>query len=257
MSTEKITSYQNEAKFGFAEIVEYLKKLPQNSCVLEIGCGSGFLLNKLKNKFPSLRFIGVEPSNVYFNYSSIQNFKNSFKIIKNNYENIKFDEKFDFIFSVNVLEHTKNEKLILKKIYHDLKKNAESVILCPNYSFPFESHFHIPIIINKKISYFLFKKYITNQEQVRGYKGLWDSINFVRHKSLKNNAIQVGFEVSSDFNITSRMVERLFSDPAFRKRNRIFLLINKFVRLVYIMKILKLKVFKYKLPYMKLILKKF
>ena len=69
-----------------------------------------------------------------------------------------YQKKYDIIYSVNVFEHLSNWKLYLKKTNEWLNPEGLNIILCPNYSFPYESHFKIPIIINKKLTYSIFKK---------------------------------------------------------------------------------------------------
>jgi len=58
-------------------------------------------------------------------------------------ENFTTDTKFDFIFSMNVLEHTDDIKQHIISCMN-LLKNEDSLLLiqCPNYTFPFEPHFY-------------------------------------------------------------------------------------------------------------------
>ena len=35
---------------------------------------------------------------------------------------------------------------------NSLAENGRLIILCPNYGFPYESHFHLPIIVNKSLT---------------------------------------------------------------------------------------------------------
>ena len=76
--------------------------------------------------------------------------KNKLNVFTTTLENFKTDEKYDFIFSMNVLEHTKDINLHIKSCLKLLKdENSILFIQCPNYSFPFEAHFHeffIPFI---------------------------------------------------------------------------------------------------------------
>ena len=61
-----------------------------------------------------------------------------------------------------------------------LTPSGKLIILCPNYGFPFESHFSIPIIFNKKLTALIFKKRIEIFEKINACEGLWDSLNFVK-----------------------------------------------------------------------------
>ena len=54
--------------FGFSEIFDFLKKRNVSS-VLEIGSGTGILLNELKENFPDIQFSGIDP-NICLLYTS-------------------------------------------------------------------------------------------------------------------------------------------------------------------------------------------
>lgn len=58
--------------------------------------------------------------------------------------NAAFNEKFDFVFSVNCFEHVSNLSLILNKIYYSLKKNGQLFTeFGPIYSCSAGSHFWV------------------------------------------------------------------------------------------------------------------
>ena len=155
--------------FGFSEVSDFLKKRNVSS-VLEIGSGTGILLNELKENFPDIQFSGIDP-----NVSGFHNLKTIISKLNEDGYNIKVestgvekyssDKKFDLIFSINVFEHVEDQIQYLLKTHELLNKNGLNVILCPNYDFPYEPHFVIPIIINKKITKFIFNSKIKNFEK--------------------------------------------------------------------------------------------
>ena len=77
---------------------------------------------------------------------------------------------------LNMLKIMKQYIINTNKI---LNKDGINIILCPNYDFPYESHYIIPIIINKKITKFFFKNYIEKKEMQTNYKGCWEGLNFI------------------------------------------------------------------------------
>ena len=90
--------YYNPVQNKFADYDDYFEAEPVDDYkknVLEIGCGTGYLLNHIK-KFGAY-VQGLEPSKV----KKIK----KIKIEKNFYLKKKFDKKFDIIFSNAVLEH--------------------------------------------------------------------------------------------------------------------------------------------------------
>ena len=61
-NNEKLCNFvMTDILFGFSEISEILKKNQKINSVLEIGSGSGILLNELKTFFPHINFIGIDP----------------------------------------------------------------------------------------------------------------------------------------------------------------------------------------------------
>ena len=116
--------------------------------MLEIGCGIGILLAAIKEKYPNISLEGIEPYKGGFD-----RLKATKSLIPNNIgiKYLKFEDfepkKYDIIYSVNVFEHLSDWKLYLDKTEDWLKPKGVNIILCPNYSFPYESHFRIPYFI--------------------------------------------------------------------------------------------------------------
>lgn len=247
----------NEALFGFHHIKEFCKKLKKNDNVLEIGCGSGILLNLLSVNFKDINFEGIEPfSNGFSSLPNLNSLsrKNGVSIKNIGYEELSTNLKYDLIFCVNVFEHLYDWQKFLEKISFLLKKNGAIIVLCPNYGFPYESHFRIPILINKEITYFIFQKYIRIFEKKNNCFGLWKSLNFVNKREVMNhikysNKIK-NLKIYDDLSILDFLVDRITNDREFRKRQRIIGTIAVFIKKLGILNIFKL--FPNLVPYMKL-----
>ena len=78
-----------------------------------------------------------------------------------------------------------NWKLYLDKTKDWLKPNGVNIILCPNYSFPYESHFKIPIILNKKITHFFLKIKIEINLKRKKISGVVELIKFYKNEKSK------------------------------------------------------------------------
>jgi len=245
--------------FGFSEIFNFLKKNNVSS-VLEIGSGTGILLNELKEHFPNIKFSGIDP-----NISGFHNLKTIINKLNKDGHNIQVentivekyssDKKFDLIFSINVFEHVEDQVQYLLKTYKLLNKNGLNVILCPNYDFPYEPHFVIPIIINKKITKFIFNSKIKNFEIKENEKGLWDGLSFLGRKKIEKILRKHNYTYFLDDSIKTRMLDRLNSDKAFKKRQAIAGTLAKISKFLMIDKLI-FDVLKIPFPYMKLIIKK-
>ena len=161
-----------EVKFGYSEIKSFIRT-DEVKKILEIGSGPGMLISELKNLFPSIEMTGLEPSiRGYDRYKKIfnslkqksTNIKN-LNLVNNDIKNFQTEEKYDLIFSVNVLEHVEDWIIYLENAKKLLSPKGKCVILCPNYDFPYESHYIIPIIINKNFTKFLFKNKIETHDK--------------------------------------------------------------------------------------------
>jgi len=142
-----------EANFGFTHISELLEKTNTKADILEIGCGSGILLSLCHEQFPEKNYVGLEPFGSGFDSLKTLNRavqENRIHINNIPYENYHTEKKFDLIFAINVFEHLDDWKHNLKWVSNHLKTGGKFITLHPNYSFPYESHFKLPIIINKK-----------------------------------------------------------------------------------------------------------
>jgi 2-polyprenyl-3-methyl-5-hydroxy-6-metoxy-1,4-benzoquinol methylase len=215
----------NEALFGYNHVEGHIKKLKQDANVLEVGCGSGILLSMFSNHFKKIYFQGIEPFGAGF--ASLAKLNQTIKKQGVNIFNIGFEEfkpkkKYDLIYCVNVFEHFSDWRLFIKTAHLWLKDSGSLIILCPNYGFPYESHFGLPIIFNKKITYMLFKNYIDQYELDNNSKGLWNSLNFVTKKKLVSFVKRKSFFLlNDDMSIMDDMVDRLSHDIQFRKRHKI------------------------------------
>lgn len=154
----------------------------------------------------------------------IKNFNSKIKKQETNVETKSYEEyqpktKFNLIYLVNVFEHLYDWKHFLYWAQKNLKKGGHCIILCPNYNFPYESHFGIPLIINKKITYKIFKNYINKFEQKNNCLGLWKSLNFIKKTEIKKYCQQnksfLKLNLIDDLNILDIMLERVFSDKHF------------------------------------------
>lgn len=251
-----------EAKFGFSYLKEKLLTFEEGSDILEVGCGSGILLSMAAEEFPQHRFTGIEPFGDGF--SKLKELNNVVKnlgvnLIIKTYEAYKPENKYDLIYCVNVFEHVDDWRVFLNWASENLKKGGVFLILCPNYGFPYESHFKIPIIFNKNITYKLFKSYIKKFEQNNDVNGLWNSLNFVKKRELlkfyNQNRSSLKFNICDEISIIDDMLQRMNDDKEFRKRQSFIGFIAILIKKYGIFDLIKK--FPNYIPYMKISFVKF
>jgi len=224
-----------EAEFGFSQLKETISSLAANSKILEVGCGSGILLSILAEEFYHHKFMGIEPFG--HGFSSLKELNAVVKKLGVNLSIESYEEhqsKYDFIYCVNVFEHVDDWKHFLDWASNNLSENGRFVVLCPNYGFPYESHFRIPIIFNKRFTFHIFGNNILSFERNNNCLGLWNSLNFVKKRDVfaycKKNTSKLGLSVSDDRSIIDYMIERVSKDAEFRKRQSIIGKVASFLK---------------------------
>lgn len=245
----------NEALFGYKHIKSYLDGLRDGERVLEVGSGSGILLSIIKQDYPHLLIEGIEPLGEGFSSLSIYHdeLEDQGVIIHHcGYEALEGEMRYKLIFLVNVFEHLPDWRDFLGFVKERISEDGICVMLFPNYGLPYESHVRIPIIINPKITYHLFKNKIKRYEEVNRFYGIWDSLNFVRFSSVRKQIERLGLQSHFDTGIVEQMINRLDEDKEFYKRQRTIALVAKFIKKFGLLQLFKLRLVQDLAPYIKL-----
>jgi len=235
----KKQTWINEALFGFSNIESYVKKIVGGN-ILEIGCGSGILLNILNEKYNN-NYYGIEPFNDGFSETKKilkYTYVDDLNITQSNYENFDTKKRYDLIYCVNVIEHLNNWKFFIDKASNWLTPKGKLIILAPNYGFPYESHFCIPVIFNKKLTYHIFKTHINSFEKENNFTGLWKSLNMIKKKNLLNYIERnKNLKFVDHLDINKQLILRVLFDEEFKKRQK---LIGLFSLLLYRLKLINI-----------------
>jgi len=239
----EIKNYYEDARVDAVHCYAKIKKfLGKNKNILEVGGGIHLLTSFLNQEY---KITSVEPGGFTGFTDEIRSQvikKNNLKVYTTTLEEFKTNEKFDFIFSMNVLEHTKNITEHLNSCLKLLKDdNSIIFIQCPNYTFPFEPHFYeffIPFLPNftfEKIK----KRRLIKKLGEKKYKNILRNLNFnCTYINLKKSKFKVEF-----IHPIKDIFDRILIDEKFKNR----ILKHFFLKITYkFIRKLKLEKFIYK-----------
>ncbi|MDO9146200.1 MAG: methyltransferase domain-containing protein [Hydrogenophaga sp.] len=220
----------------------------------KVGSGPCILLSHLCSAYSVHRFTGIEPVGPGFELFreplNILKANFGFNLHEDTYENFNPSKKYDLIFLINVFEHLPDWRGFLQFAKNILKPNGKCIILCPNYSFPYESHFGIPIIFGKDTTSKIFRKYISNFESSKSSFGLWASLNFVKLRQVIKETKAIGLDSKINTQINVDLINRLSCDPEFAERQRFIGSVAKILESIGLVKALGIYPFFLFQPYM-------
>jgi len=142
-SSAEFKYFNNNSGLGLSSlrfnVLSKITSLKKTGKILDIGCGKGNFLLEFSKKNPEWKLFGVELS------------KNALKFAKQNLPSVTlheglfnsnmFDEKFDIIATMGVLEHLEEPKTFLKEISFNLKDDGLFFFDVPNFKLnPIDLH---------------------------------------------------------------------------------------------------------------------
>ena len=135
----------------------------------------------------------------------------TFDLIESPIEICIFDHKFDFVFSINVMEHLQDPYSALIQLVTLLKTNGKYRFFCPNYDFPYEPHFGKWLFFRKDNAFLLQKRRTTlSIISVEETLGLYKSLNFITLKNIemigKINRIRIDSNPHAFYNLVRRVI---------------------------------------------------
>ncbi len=120
---------------------------------------------------------------------------------------------FDVVFSANVLEHVPDPVSALERMQSVLVEGGVQRHVCPNYAFPYEPHFFVPLVpLKPSFTSWLLPRAIADTD-------LWSSLNFVTAGQVRRWALRAGVEVEFAQGVIAEALDRFVSDPVFAERH--------------------------------------
>ena len=103
------------------------KQLSKGCKVLDVGCGTGSLLTKMKSAYPRSNFVGVDPSKKAVDIARAATI--SVKIMKLSGESMAFDREFDLVYLGESLYAAKNKQKVISNCHRALKPGGTTAIV--------------------------------------------------------------------------------------------------------------------------------
>ena len=223
-------TYQNEAIAARNFLDSSLIELESGAEILEVGGGILALAVQLASE--GFKVTTVEPVGAGFSgipyimsiFSKIAKTENvAFDLMESPIEDCTFDHKFEFIFSINVMEHLNDPLLVLKQIKEMLKKGSNYRFFCPNYDFPYEPHFGKILWKRKRGSFYLeFDRARRTELGNMDSAGLYNSLNFITVAKLQAFSKETSLLLKFNSHAFYNLLQRSMSDPGLRARHRNF-----------------------------------
>jgi SAM-dependent methyltransferase len=126
-----------EANFWFLSRNKLIMWALENFCpnfqsLLEIGCGTGYVLSGISKKFPRSTLFGSEIFIAGLGFAAAR--LPSAKFMQMDARSIPFENEFDVIGAFDVLEHVKQDETVLAQMYLALKPKGLMLITVPQHA---------------------------------------------------------------------------------------------------------------------------
>jgi putative flippase GtrA/SAM-dependent methyltransferase len=113
------------------------KYCPKLQSFLEVGCGTGFVMSAIANKYPSAELIGGEYLEEGLVYARQR--QPNVNFIQLDARCIPYQEQFDAIGAFDVIEHIVEDELVLHQIFKALKLGGVLFITVPQHQWLWSS----------------------------------------------------------------------------------------------------------------------
>ncbi len=115
--------------FGRSKLFKRLPDLPSNASILDLGCGTGYQLRSLKNRYPKASIIGLDASSDMLKKAS-QKVSGDIQLIHQEYNSTSFPENsFDLVVCSYSLTMMNEIDEVLSNIQFHLKTKGTLMVI--------------------------------------------------------------------------------------------------------------------------------
>jgi 2-polyprenyl-3-methyl-5-hydroxy-6-metoxy-1,4-benzoquinol methylase len=223
------STYQNEALEARKLLDSNLNKMGPDSEILEVGGGILALTIQLASE--GFRVTTVEPvgegfsnitylMNMYLRVAEEENI--NFSFIDSFIEDSQFPNKFDFIFSINVMEHLKNPYSVVVHLMKYLNYSGKIRFFCPNYDFPYEPHFQKWLVTRSNKAFYLpISRAQSKLLDASEWASVHGSLNFLTLSKLDKFFAHANIKYECNKNALQNLLLRGITDAQLRNRHKL------------------------------------
>jgi 2-polyprenyl-3-methyl-5-hydroxy-6-metoxy-1,4-benzoquinol methylase len=234
-------TYQDEAIAARKFLDISLNELNSGARILEVGGGILALAVQLASE--GFKVTTVEPvgegftgisfiMDVFMEIAKDENLV--FNVIQSPIEDCEFDHKFDFIFSINVMEHLKNPYPVLLQMVSTLENGGRYRFFCPNYDFPYEPHFGKWLFLRKNKAFYLQGgRAKSNSIPLEETLGLYRSLNYITLNKISKYSHLKQIKIIPKRKAFYSLLERAVYDKGLSARHGV---LTSIVKLIYLFK---------------------
>ncbi|MEX1217348.1 MAG: methyltransferase domain-containing protein [Acidimicrobiales bacterium] len=206
-STDQLRSnfaaYVEDTKLAERIFDANFQSLPDGGLVVEIGSGIGLLSRVIASR--GLHVVGYEPSAVGFEtMTDLMQIVEAAWVGPDRGE-LEIREKpfvdgadlvgqADFVFAFNVVEHVANPGNFVASATSVLRSGRSGRFVFPNYSFPYEGHFAMPTLINKRLTSIVMSRKIKKANEDFDSLAFWDDLSWPTCRSIRRSLEELGIE---------------------------------------------------------------
>ena len=106
---------------------------PRAESLLEIGCGTGFILSGIKEALPEITLTGSEVFGAGLRFAAQR--LPGVELFQMDARRIPFTEEFDVIGAFDVLEHVKEDSEVLSQMYQATRQQGGILVTVPHHPF--------------------------------------------------------------------------------------------------------------------------
>ena len=106
---------------------------PKASRLLEIGCGTGFVLSGFQQAFPHLELFGSELFSEGLDFACQR--LPGVSLLQMDARSIPYDREFDVIGAFDVLEHIDDDELVVEQMFRATKPGGGVILTVPQHQF--------------------------------------------------------------------------------------------------------------------------